>query len=228
MSGNFIKSDGSKKARTTGGGAGRVTVSFAVEVSPDVGREADVTTGPRNRDPSTPEDEPKKASKISMAIIDDGLHGTKGNAITFPREVPESGKKHDEATIAGFSTTTKPAAVTIKFHNTFIIALTNFTTTDGMGTRGGRCPIAGGEIKPVRADGFDPDGPPTDPDEVTKCGISHCDPECYVHSDSRNPPKKEAKQRQTRSQNETKRSCKISRRAWKTLTRPSQDTLKTL
>lgn len=96
------------------------------------------------------------------------------------------GENHDSATVTGLTLTTKPALKSIKEHGTKMTALTNFTTTDGIGTRGGRRSIAGGEIKPVRADGFEPDGYSADHDEVTECGLTHKKPEC---EEERNSPK---------------------------------------
>lgn len=67
-------------------------------------------------------------------------------------------EKADKRPVTGFVTTTKPARPSIKKHETFIDALPNMTTADGIGTRGVRCTIAGGKIKPARADGLEPDG----------------------------------------------------------------------
>ncbi len=71
--------------------------------------------------------------------------------------------------VTGLVATTKPRRSSIKKHETFIDALSNITTADGMGTRGVRCTIAGGKMCPARADGFEPDGYEADPDETSKC-----------------------------------------------------------
>lgn len=73
-------------------------------------------------------------------------------------EVATKCEKADKRPVTGLVTTTKPARSSMKKHDTLIDALPNITTADGMGTRGVRCTIAGGKMKPARADGLEPDG----------------------------------------------------------------------
>ena len=157
--------EGLKKVAVVGGGLGCAIAYPQAKALHEMGAEADLIAGFRNKDIIILEDEMKAACTNLHLVTDDGSNGRKALVTEVLKELIDAGNQYDAVIAIGPMIMMKFVCETTRPYGIKTIVSMNSTMVDGTGMCGGCGLTVGGETKFACVDGPDFDGHLVDFDE---------------------------------------------------------------